>query len=446
MAAEAHPGRRELRRFVAGELASAGNRRVVRHLLAGCRRCRREAAELWRPRGVGELSAVLDRALRRVTRREASVARERREAATLLAELAEHAPSRRLLLILNSRRYCNWFLCESLIDRAFDAALTDPEEAVDQAEAAVALAERLLANLGDEPVNRDLLGRAWAVLGNARRVRGDLGAAGEALSRALEELESGSGDPLESWRAECFVGSLRADQRRFAEAFASFNRAMRAAREAGDGHLVGRTLLEKAAALGEAGRPDREVEALREAVRLLDSERDPRLQLVAQHNLTWALNECGRLDEALASLQEILPLHARSGKAMDLLQLRWLEGKLAQAQRELGRAEAAFREVYDGFVERELPYDAALASLDLAAVYCELGRIPEMKRLAGESLPVFHALGVHREALAALALFERAVERERVSLRFIAELAGYLQRARGDPKLAFQPAPGPSAP
>ena len=86
-----------------------------------------------------------------------------------------------------------------------------------------------------------------------------------------------------------------------------------------------------------------------------------------------------------------------------------------------------------------MPYDAALASLDLAAVLFEQDRLGEMKRLTAEILPAFHAMGLHREALAALALFEKAVERERISLRFIAELAGYLQRARSDPKLAFQP-------
>jgi tetratricopeptide (TPR) repeat protein len=439
VSAESHPNRAELAQFVAGELASTGNRRVVRHLLAGCRQCRRTAAELWRPELVGELAGVVERAFQRTSHREAAIERERREAATLLAELAEQSPTRQLLLILNSRRYCNWFLCEAVIERAFEAGMSDPEAAVAQAEVAVALAERVLKARGDEPVHRDLVGRAWAVLGNARRIRGDMSGADEALARALEELERGSGDPLEESRVENFLGSLRRDQRRFEESFKSLGRAMRCARAAGDDHLVGRALLEQAMNLGETGQPDREIEALREALRLLDGDREPRLQLVAQHNLTWALKECGSLDEALASLQEILPLHARSGKAMDLLQLRWLEGKLAQAQGELGRAETAFREVIDGFLERRLPFDVALASLDLAAVYCEQGQIAEMKRLAAESLPVFHALGIHREALAALALFEQAVERERISLRFIAELAGYLQRARSDPKLTFRP-------
>ncbi len=439
MPVEPHLDQGELGRFVAGELASEGNRRVVRHLLGGCRRCRRATADLWRPKQVSEFTGVVARALRWTVNRETTVARERREAAKLLAELAEQSATRQLLLILNSRRYCNWFLCEALIERAFEAVSTDPQAGLGQAEAAVALASRLVATKGDEPVNRDLLGRAWAVLGNARRVQSDLAGAEEALEHAFVELEKGSGDPLEESTAARLLGTLRRDQRRFEEAVKSYDRAMRCARAAGDSHLAGRALLEKATTLGEAGQPTKEIEGLRNALLLLDGDREPRLQLVAQHNLTWALKECGRLDEALASLQEILPLHALSGRAMDLLQLRWLEGKLAQAQGELERAEAAFREVFEGFLDRQLPFDVALAALDLASIYCEQGRFAEMKRLTAESLPVFHALGVHREALAALALFEQAVERERISMRFIAELAGYLQRARSNPALAFKP-------
>ena len=67
----------------------------------------------------------------------------------------------------------------------------------------------------DEPVNRDLSGRAWAVLGNVRRIQSDLSGADEALERAFEELEQGSGDPQEESRAWEFLGSLRRDQRRF---------------------------------------------------------------------------------------------------------------------------------------------------------------------------------------------------------------------------------------
>ncbi len=439
MPADRHPQRFELGLFVEGSLAADENRRVVRHLLAGCESCRRVAAELWRPTVSSDTSPAADRAIRRASNRIAGVEAERGAAAGLLQELEAQPVSRQLLLVLNSRRFRNWFLCEALLKRAFEAGLSEPQEAVRLAEIGVALAGRVVESVPTERVNHDLAARAWAVLGNARRIGFDLDGSEEAFREARESLERGSADPLEEADVERLHGLLRADQRRFPEAIAHFERAGRLYRSVGDMHQVGKALAEKARAFGESGDSDRMISLLRQAVQLLDPEREPRQHLVAQHNLTWALKESGRLDEALASLQEILPLHARSAKPMDLLRLRWLEGKLAQAQGELGRAEAAFTEVCDGFLERRLAYDATLASLDLAAVFCEQGRIGEMRRLAADSLPVFRALGVHSEALAALALYEQAVERERISLRFIAELAVYLQRARTNPKLAFQP-------
>ncbi len=442
MPAEPHPSLGELRDFFAGALPSPQVRAVVAHLLSGCETCRGLGARLWAIEvepDEAALAAAVDRALGWAAGVEAGIERQRREAGPLLAQLERLPASRQLLLVLNSRRFRNWFVGERLVERALETALTEPERAVELAEVAVALADRLAGSADAEAVCFDLAARAWAALGNVRRIVSDLAQAEEAFTEAVRRLESGSGDLLEEGTVARMLGTLRHDQRRFEEAVRCFDRAIRTYRLAGDRHLVGRALAEKARALGESGHPDQMVSGLRQAVQLLDPQREPRVLLAAQHNLTWALTESGRLDEALSLLGEILPLHARSGKPMDLLRLRWLEGKLAQAQGELERAEAAFGEVRRGFLDRKIPYDAAVASLDLAAVLYEQGRLGEMKRLAAESLPVFRALGVHREALAALAMFEKAVEKERVSLRWIADLAAYLQRARHDPSLAFQP-------
>ena len=438
MPAELHPDRRELERFVAGTLAASGNRRVVRHLLAGCEDCRRLASELWRPVPQDPQAAVI-RAVSRVGERQSAIEAERRMTPALLKELEGQPAARQLLLALNSRRFHNWFLCEALLKQAFEAGFSDPQEAIGLSEVAVALARRLVDSAPAEAVNQDLLARAWTVLGNARRINSELDGAEEALAEARGALELGSGDLLEEANTELNQGLLHHGRRRFRDAVQCFDRAASLCRRAGDSHLVGKALADKARTVGEEGDSERMIALLRRAVQLLDPAREPRLLLVAQHNLTWALKESGRLDEALAALQEILPLHTGSAKPMDLLRLRWLEGKLAQAQGELDRAREAFHEVHTGFVERQVPYDAALAALDLAAVFYQQDRIGEMKRLAAESLPVFRALGVHREALAALALFEEATRRERVSLRWIAELAGYLQRARSNPRLTFRP-------
>ena len=55
-------------------------------------------------------------------------------------------------------------------------------------------------------------------------------------------------------------------------------------------------------------------------------------------------------------------------------------------------------------------------SLDLAVLYLRLGRRAEVRRLAEEILPLFKAQDVHREALAALTLFQEAARQD--SLRW----------------------------
>ena len=82
----------------------------------------------------------------------------------------------------------------------------------------------------------------------------------------------------------------------------------------------------------------------------------------------------------------------------------------------------------DGFIKQEIPFDAALVSLDLAAVYLKQDRIHELKRLAAEMLAVFQSLVIHPEALAAYTLFSEAVRRERVSFRFILDLAEFFKK------------------
>lgn len=52
---------------------------------------------------------------------------------------------------------------------------------------------------------------------------------------------------------------------------------------------------------------------------------------------------------------------------------------------------------------------------------------------------IFGSLGVHREALAAVALFQQVAEQERVSLAWLSRLAGYLKKAQSNPALRFLP-------
>ena len=70
----------------------------------------------------------------------------------------------------------------------------------------------------------------------------------------------------------------------------------------------------------------------------------------------------------------------------------------------------------------------ALVSLDLALLLARQGRTAELKLLAAELMETFSAQEVHREATAALVLFQRACEEERVTAELISRLSALLRR------------------
>ncbi len=88
--------------------------------------------------------------------------------------------------------------------------------------------------------------------------------------------------------------------------------------------------------------------------------------------------------------------------------------------------------------DRKLPYDYALASLDLALLYREEARFAEIKALAGGILVIFEAQGVHREAIAAVILFQEAAKKEQVTTELVRRLQDYLSKVQTNPQLRFE--------
>jgi len=181
--------------------------------------------------------------------------------------------------------------------------------------------------------------------------------------------------------------------------------------------------------LGDSGELEQSLQAIRQAVRLLEAQDDHWLQYVATHQFATRLTDSGRAEEAQSLLPEVRRLVRESGNRFDRLRVLWLEGRI---QRCLGRfelAEEALRQVRAGFIDAEIGYDVALVSLDLAALYLETGRTAEVKELAAEMLPQFAARQIHREALAAIALFEQAARKERATLALVQEISSKVKDA-----------------
>jgi hypothetical protein len=75
--------------------------------------------------------------------------------------------------------------------------------------------------------------------------------------------------------------------------------------------------------------------------------------------------------------------------------------------------------------------------LEEAVLLLKEGRTAEGKVLAAELTAVFESKGVHREALAALQLFQEAAEHEAATAELASSVLGYLFRARYDQDLRF---------
>ena len=75
-------------------------------------------------------------------------------------------------------------------------------------------------------------------------------------------------------------------------------------------------------------------------------------------------------------------------------------------------------------------YDAALVSLDLARLFAQEECTEDLKRLAAELMPIFESRDVHREAIVALLMFQRACEEERLTVDLAREFSAYLRRER----------------
>jgi tetratricopeptide (TPR) repeat protein len=365
--------------------------------------------------------------------------RERQEAPELIDELAalvgEEAQIRRLD---EDPRFHTWGLCDLLIEESRRAAFGDPEMAQLLARLAIALVDRLDAWRYGAAFLEDLRALGWAYYGNGLRVASELRRADDALERALGFLEAGSGDPLVAAQLFTLEASLRRAQRRFDEAQRLLDEVIFIYRETGEHHLEGRTLVKKAIGLRNVDAAQDALPFLLRAVELIEPERDPRLHLCAHHNLVYCLLDADRPAEARALLERIRPAYAEFDDFSTRLRLRWIEGKLAAVEERFELAEAAFREVRAGFLEQGIGYDAALVSLDLALLYLDRGQNAAVLELAQQMLPIFQAQDVHREAVAALLIFQRAAVSHSLTSGTVEGISAYLRRARHDPACRYE--------
>jgi len=424
------PSLRRLTQLIQGRLTRSRTRKMIRELLAafpgGPAGSALAAA---RARGF-DYGAAFKAAGRAIDAPGRAAEIERAEASELLREVSIQPFYRQWILVTDHPRFRTWSFCGLLLDACREWGFQDPPRALQTARLGVQVAERLdRERYGEARVN-DLRARAWATLGNAERILTDFRAAEMSFAKAELLLKGGTGDPVETALFLLFEASLLGHQQRFSEAFRRLDRVVRIGRLTDDLHLCGKALITRGFLAGMAHEPGLSMRLLREGLPLVDAEAEPRLLVAAYHNLILGLTESGSLTEAADLLERSAALYEHLGDRMSLIRRTWLEGKIALGRGELSRAESLFLAARGQLAERELGYDAALLSLDLAQVYARQGRGAEMRRLAEEMLPIFQSRAIRREAVSALIVFQKAAEMERVTLGIVQELSDSLQESR----------------
>jgi tetratricopeptide (TPR) repeat protein/DNA-binding XRE family transcriptional regulator len=397
-----------------------------------------------RRRGVGERSILngiaagvcseLDDAYRRLlTLRlpDAVLQVQGRQRAAELFERLEGLPQEiRLAMVQVAEECWSWALCERVCEASSREASRDVKQAAVWADLARQIAERVRDS---EQWRNRLCGYAVAHVANALRVSGDLVSAEATLEEAKRLWRAGS-DPagaLDPGRILDLEASLRRDQRRLPEALALLDEA------AAVGRFPERALIKKSTTLEVMGRYDVAVEALLRALPIVQRKGDRHLEAVLYCNLALSYCQLGRFAEAAELAARARTAALEMGDELGALRVTWTQGRIAAGTGRSAEARSLLAYARREFAIRGMDYDAALALLEESALLLAEGRAGEAKALARDLAALFDSKGVHREALAALRLFQEATEQERATAELARSVLSYLFRARHDPSLRF---------
>jgi hypothetical protein len=173
---------------------------------------------------------------------------------------------------------------------------------------------------------------------------------------------------------------------------------------------------------------------------MLDAQRDPQLLATGQQCLLDAMASAGKFREARQLLLQSGLRHTFAQEPLNLLKLRWLEGRIFAGLGKSLRAEQVLSEVEDGFFGAGLEYEAALVGLERAGVLLRQGRADEVDAVVEEALETFRALQVDREALRAVQYLRESCGQKIATADLVRRVVDFLQKLQSKPYLRFVPA------
>jgi hypothetical protein len=411
-----HPGDDELERWVQGQLPQPEAGMLLGHVLL-CPPCRQRWAALAR----GVLHAPAAAPGPPVAAYELPVARSFERTAHLrwcaddVTRLAEQPGVR-------------WVACEMALE---EVARLRAEERFEAAES-MALQADLAARTLDPaygPVRvADLRCRIWLELVNVRRARNFLDGAEHAFGHAEDCFAAGSAEPLLAARLFDVGASLYRGLCRFGEAERFLNRAYNLYIQEGRPQDAGRAAIKLAILKIYTNEPRQALGLLVRSAPLLQGA-EPRLLLITAHNIFMALTDAGEADTVARLLWTWRRLYKEAGTPLDQNRFLGLEAKVAFGQGQPVRGEELFRRNIAGFQKAGLPYDAALAALELAGKLLERGKTATVLELLDGAVAAFIERHIYRELAVSLSLLRTAVEAGKATAELIASFTENLRQA-----------------
>lgn len=401
----------------AGALARALARKIGRDLAD-----RRVEPEAETSSARAELDGdTLDRSIELALSCVARVREERDIAPALLAELLALPTLDRETAVVVNPRYQSYTLSSYILERCAKAVFHDPALARELARLARSTAAQTdPRSCGGEAALADLEAYALAMEGNALRVAGELRDALVAFMQAREVQEKGGADPDLAGRLDLLEASLRRDIRQFGTALTLLDRAAATFETLRDREQMARTLINRANVFLVQHDLQKVLATLKEALPLAD---DDLLGLFIRHNLIMALTYCGEAREAAELYEQSRGLYLHFPDPLTTSRRMWTEGLIARELGDLGTAHGLLTEAAERLAELGYGCDAALAGLDLVAVYAKQGNVDEVLHIASHLLRIFQVQNVQPEALAAFRMVQEAAERKVLDQAILARAA-----------------------
>lgn len=300
-------------------------------------------------------------------------------------------------------------LFEVLREKSRTEGRRDRRHGVEIAEVALAAVE---LERPTSSAHLDLRIRAYAWLGNARRLAMDLAGAERALARAERLKNEGRAGDLANSELDLFRAGLLLSRDRLDEADNFGSQAVYRLRRTPFVSEQVDALLLRAFVRLVRGLPPEAILDLKEALPLIELVEDDYRAVAAYQLLIQAQIDTGEYQRAAETLAEAReqPSHLLSNDAETMFQ--WAKGRIAMGLGDHTLAARTLMSVAASFLDLGHSHHAGCAMLDQALLHLTRSNPTRARLAAQEALQLFNGLGLPSKARRALDLLLRAIQRQ----------------------------------